>query len=143
MAIAYAPVAIRRTPSPVGTNRTTTSARRPGGRAPSRAPGGSAISAPRLRLTSRGRRAVAVACAGAVLVALAVIPWRAVADQPAGTIPTGWATVTVDPGDTLWSLAQAADPGADPRPLIAEIRRVNGLGTSTLQPGQSLAVPAA
>jgi len=143
MAIAYAPVAMRRTPSPVGVDRTTTSARRPGGRSRGRVTASPAISEPGLRLTPRGRRAIAVVFAGAVLVALAVIPWRAVADQPAGTIPTGWVTVTVDPGDTLWSLAQTADPGADPRPLIAEIRRVNGLGTSTLQPGQSLAVPVA
>ena len=143
MAIAYAPVASRRTPAPDGADRTAPSARRPAGRARGRVPVESAISAPGLRLTPRGRRAVAIACAGAVLVALAVIPWRAVADQPAETIPSGWATIAVEPGDTLWSLAQAADPGADPRPLIAEIRRVNGLGASTLQPGQSLAVPAA
>jgi len=94
------------------------------------------------RLTVRGRRLVALCCAAGVLAVLAVLPWRAVADEPAGTLPTGWTAVTVSPGDTLWSFAQSADPGADPRPIIAEIRAVNGLDTSTLQPGMRLAVPA-
>lgn len=136
MAIAYAPASIRRTPTSV--RRTPASVRRtpPAGEARR-----SSTSAPGTRLTPRGRRALAVACAAAVLVALAVIPWRAVAGQPAGTIPSGWASVTVESGDTLWTLAKAADPEGDPRPLIAQIRQVNGLTTATLQPGQSLAVP--
>lgn len=49
--------------------------------------------------------------------------------------------VTVQPGDTLWGIASAIDPGADPRGLIAEIREVNGLTQSGLVPGQQLQVP--
>ena len=47
------------------------------------------------------------------------------------------------PGDTLWEYAESAAPGADPRPVIAEIKAVNDLSSSTLQPGQVLVVPAA
>lgn len=45
-------------------------------------------------------------------------------------------------GDSLWSIAATfADPGSDTRALIAEIKRTNGLGSSTIYPGQLLAVP--
>lgn len=101
-----------------------------------------ATRAPRsgLVLTRRGRLAIVLLAAVALL---ALAPWRAIAGQPAGTVPSGWITVTVAPGDTLWEYAQEAAPGADPRPLIAEIRAINDLPSSTLQPGQFLAVPAA
>ena len=92
-----------------------------------------------LRLTRRGRLALLLLVAVAIL---ALAPWRAIASTPAGTVPTGWVSVTVAPGDTLWSLAEAAHPGQDPRPAIAEIRSANGLERSTLQPGQVLLVPA-
>lgn len=101
-----------------------------------------ATRAPRsgLVLTRRGRLAIVLLAAIALL---ALAPWRAIASTPAGTVPTGWAAVTVAPGDTLWEYAESAAPGADPRPLIAEIKAVNDLSSSTLQPGQVLVVPAA
>ena len=92
-----------------------------------------------LRLTRRGRLALLLLVAVAVL---ALAPWRAIASTPAGTVPTGWVSVTVAPGDTLWSLAESTRPGQDPRPAIAEIRSTNGLESSTLQPGQVLLIPA-
>ena len=92
-----------------------------------------------LRLTRRGRAVILLVAA---LAFLALAPWRAIASTPAGTIPTGWVTVTVAPGDTLWAYAESAHPGADPRPAIAEIKAANGLASSTLQPGQVLVVPA-
>lgn len=93
---------------------------------------------PSLRLTRRGRLAIVALAALALLV---LGPWRAMAGAPAGTIPTGWTTVTVAPGDTLWGIAEATDPGADPRALIAEIKEANHLPASELTPGQQLAVP--
>ena len=94
---------------------------------------------PALRLTRRGRLALVALVAVALL---AVAPWRAIASTPPGTVPTGWIMVTVAPGDTLWTLAEARHPGEDPRPAIAEIKAANGLESSTLQPGQVLVVPA-
>lgn len=91
-----------------------------------------------LRLTRRGRLVILLVAALAIV---ALAPWRAIASQPAGTVPSGWVTVTVAPGDTLWGYAEAAHPGADPRPAIAEIKTANGLDSSTLQPGQRLIVP--
>jgi len=45
----------------------------------------------------------------------------------------------VQPGDTLWSIAQRVEPGADPRPLVQQLSaELEGAG---LQPGQALTVP--
>ena len=90
-----------------------------------------------LRITRRGRLVV---LGMALLVVLLPGAWRAVATaQVAGPATVA---VTVQPGDTLWGIASALDPGADPRALIAEIRQANGLTQSGLIPGQVLQVPA-
>lgn len=46
---------------------------------------------------------------------------------------------TVRPGDTLWSIAQRADPTGDPRVLVA--RMAAATGSSTVQPGEHIVVP--
>jgi hypothetical protein len=52
-------------------------------------------------------------------------------------------TYTVRPGDTVWAIAdRLGAPGQDPRPLVDEIVRQNGGGT-TLIPGETLTVPGA
>lgn len=58
-----------------------------------------------------------------------------------GFVPAAASSVTVESGDTLWSLAQRLDPEADPREVIAAIMTLNGLDTPTLQPGQVLLLP--
>ncbi len=90
-----------------------------------------------LRMTRRGRLVV---LAVALLVVLLPGAWRAMATAQVEGPST--VAVTVAPGDTLWGIAAAIDPGADPRALIAEIRELNGLTQSGLVPGQVLVVPA-
>jgi len=46
--------------------------------------------------------------------------------------------VTVEPGDTLWTLALRYYPGMDPRVGVARIRKINGLAGGTLYAGQEL-----
>jgi LysM repeat protein len=46
--------------------------------------------------------------------------------------------VTVQPGDTLWSLAERRYPGEDVRARVSEIERANGLGDPVLHTGQTL-----
>lgn len=49
---------------------------------------------------------------------------------------------TVAPGDTLWSIASATAPGADPRATVEVLRTLNGLGADhVLQVGEVLQVP--
>jgi LysM repeat protein len=51
--------------------------------------------------------------------------------------------VVIEPGQTLWSIARARiGPQGDPRPLIQDIRELNGMATSELQVGQQLVLPA-
>ena len=45
----------------------------------------------------------------------------------------------VQPGDTLWSIAQRAEPGADPRQLVQQLD--TELGGAGLRPGQAIIVP--
>ena len=90
-----------------------------------------------LRMTRRGRLVV---LAVALLMVLLPGAWRAMATAQVEGPST--VAVTVAPGDTLWGIAAAIDPGADPRALIAEIRELNGLTQSGLVPGQVLVVPA-
>ncbi|SEN87246.1 LysM peptidoglycan-binding domain-containing protein [Cryobacterium sp. TMT1-3] len=50
--------------------------------------------------------------------------------------------ITVDPGQTLWDLAEEISPSEDPRDVVADIKRLNALSVETLQPGQRLEIPA-
>ena len=96
-----------------------------------------APAAPALRITRRGRLVV---LAVALMIVLLPGAWRAMATaQVEGPTTTA---ITVQSGDTLWGIAAAIDPGADPRALIAQIRELNTLTQSGLVPGQVLVVPA-
>lgn len=47
----------------------------------------------------------------------------------------------VQPGDTLWSIAARTFAG-DPREGVWELRRRNGLTSTTIAPGQVLVLPS-
>jgi hypothetical protein len=49
--------------------------------------------------------------------------------------------VVVQPGDTVWSIAEAAADGADPRALVDAIVTRNGIDVGAVVPGQSLVIP--
>ncbi|MFM1951192.1 MAG: hypothetical protein RL418_879 [Actinomycetota bacterium] len=49
--------------------------------------------------------------------------------------------VTVQSGDSLWSLADEYAAGMDPRDWIAEVVLANALQSSELTPGQQIALP--
>ena len=49
--------------------------------------------------------------------------------------------VVVRPGQSLWSIAESADPDADTRVIIQRIVDLNGLASAAVQPGQQLWVP--
>jgi LysM domain len=46
---------------------------------------------------------------------------------------------TVQPGDSLWSIAVRVDPTGDPRPLVAHL--ASDTGSFTVEPGERIAVP--
>jgi hypothetical protein len=102
-----------------------------------RPPSERSVSAP-VRLTRRGMFVVALAVAalGAALVWVAAL----VAPSPSAAPATGPAVVTVESGDTLWSIAQRVAPQTDPRAEVTTLQRLNHLGGVGLVPGQQLRV---
>lgn len=64
-------------------------------------------------------------------------PSHAPGSAPAGLLRP--ADYVVRPGDTLWTIAERAEPGADPRPLVD--RLAAQLGTDTVEPGEQIALP--
>ncbi|WP_040339875.1 LysM peptidoglycan-binding domain-containing protein [Candidatus Blastococcus massiliensis] len=53
----------------------------------------------------------------------------------------GESSVVVRPGDSLWSIATSVAGEEDVRPVIDEIRELNGLADATVVPGQVLLLP--
>jgi hypothetical protein len=122
----------------------------PGSRVPlravpgSREPRRSAQAAPGLRLTRRGRVVVAGAAALLVTVLLGIAAGVAQASShglPRAVAERNLAQVTVLPGQSLWSVAEAADPDADTRVVIQQIIGLNALTTYVIFPGERLWVP--
>ncbi|KNY06409.1 LysM peptidoglycan-binding domain-containing protein [Microbacterium sp. GCS4] len=100
--------------------------------------------ATRIRLTARGRRVV---LALAALPLAAGIAFGALSGGSAiasneHVATASFETVTVMPGDTLWSIAESVAPGSDPREVIGDITRLNALQGGALQIGQEIAIPA-
>jgi LysM repeat protein len=58
-----------------------------------------------------------------------------------GSTPTAYDTVTVQAGDSVWTIAAQRYPSADTRDKVGEIMSANGLHDPTLLPGQRLRVP--
>jgi hypothetical protein len=97
-----------------------------------------------VRLTRRGRMvltAAAVLTIGAVsMVVAGAAQATGHSGAPAGP-GRGVVKVQVRPGDSLWSLAEAYDPGADTRLVIQDILQLNSMTGDQVQPGQVLWVP--
>ncbi|HEY1639725.1 MAG TPA: LysM peptidoglycan-binding domain-containing protein [Streptosporangiaceae bacterium] len=120
---------------------------RSGSAAPGRVRAQPARPAP-VRLTRRGRvvagglaLAAAVALAGLLSLALAGGA-QAVSHGPARAGYQGMRQIVVQRGQSLWSIAAAAAPAADPRVVIPQIEQANSLGGSTVYAGETLWVPA-
>lgn len=99
----------------------------------------------RLRLTVRGRRVLATLASLPAVVALTIAVVSgggAIASSDAGAPAGSFATVTVMPGESLWSIAERVAPTADPRDVVDEIMRLNALAGAGLDAGQSIAIPA-
>jgi hypothetical protein len=99
---------------------------------------------PPLRLTRRGRIVVA---ATAVLLVTIISLLAAGVAQATSHGPSSRAArqnlvqVVVRPGQTLWSVAESADPDQDTRVVVQQIVDLNSLCGPTVVAGQPLWVP--
>jgi LysM domain-containing protein len=101
-------------------------------------------SAPPLRLTRRGR--IVIAVAAVLLVTLISLLAAGVAQATShGPAPRAarqdLLQVVVRPGQTLWSVAESADPDQDTRVVVQQIIDLNSLAGATVSAGQQLWVP--
>jgi hypothetical protein len=113
---------------------------------PQPAPRPAARTAP-IRLTRRGRFVVCGLVIAAVTVAVLVVSLmasggaQATNHGKAGAGYQGMHQVVVQPGQTLWSIASAAEPSADPRDVVQQIMTVNALTSTNVPVGEELWVP--
>ncbi|MER3388488.1 MAG: LysM peptidoglycan-binding domain-containing protein [Microcella sp.] len=94
----------------------------------------------RLRLTRRGRAVITALVSLPLVIALIML-----ALNGGGATATSGAeaptTVTVQAGQSLWSLAGTLAPEANPADVVADMLAVNSLDSASVQPGQVLIVP--
>jgi hypothetical protein len=121
---------------------TRQAAMRPSPVVPPRSAAPSTRGSGRIRLTRRGRL-VFTSLAAAPLIAVAawlgVNALPAVATSSSSSVTFEYATI--ESGQSLWQLASTIAPEADPRDVIADLMRLNQLDSSTVSPGQRIAIP--
>lgn len=97
-----------------------------------------------LRLTARGRLLLG---ASGLVVALSLFSATTALGQgssgSASAVSSYYETITVLPGESLWSIASQVDSKANKADLVAAIIDLNGLTGSALHAGQQLRVPVA
>jgi len=105
--------------------------------------GTAAIAQPHLRITRRGRAVLTLLIAIPLAIGAAVTGVGAIG-AAAGTHGSAatYQYLTVEPGESLWQVAQSVAPTADPREVVADILSLNNLSSGDVQSGQRLAIPA-
>ena len=95
----------------------------------------------RLRLTRRGRAVIAALVSLPLVIALVSMALNG----GGATATVGDAvvtTVTVEAGESLWSVAATVAPEASTADVVADLIAVNELTRAELLPGQVLVIPA-
>jgi len=103
---------------------------------------GFAAPAPRLRLTKRGRAVLTTLAATPLVIAaflFALNGGGATASLEGSNVQFEY--VTVEPGQSLWQLAENLAPQSDPREVIARLVEFNQLDGADVYAGQELAIP--
>ncbi|MGH3794427.1 MAG: LysM peptidoglycan-binding domain-containing protein [Pseudonocardiaceae bacterium] len=84
----------------------------------------------------------AVAVTLAVVGALDLLGQTASTEVPARTaVPAETAVVRVGAGETVWDVARRVAPESDPRAVVDQIRQLNRMVGSAVEPGEQLQVP--
>ena len=94
-------------------------------------------------LNRRGRLARTLVVLSLAIVLGSVVSANAGAGTDAGPSKAGsFITVTVAPGETIWSLAtRMTAAGGDTRGLVSQILEVNSLASVDVEAGQKIRIP--
>jgi len=93
-------------------------------------------------LNRRGRLARTFVVLSLAIVLASLVSAKAGAGTDiAPKAASSFITVTVAPGETVWSLANRLAAGSDVRSLVSEIISVNSLASVDLAAGQKLRIP--
>jgi hypothetical protein len=96
-----------------------------------------------IALNRRGRLARTLVVLSLAIVMVSAFAFSAGAGNTDQMSPTydSFITVTVGPGESLWSLAGQIAVDGDKRSLVDEIISINSLPTADVQVGQELRIP--
>jgi LysM repeat protein len=94
-----------------------------------------------IRLTRRGRLIVVLALMALLVLAGIVLGHGSSQAAGHGSVAATSRTLTVKPGDTLWSVAARIAPHTDPRLVVADIESRNHLLGGQVRAGEQLRVP--
>ncbi|CAN2190743.1 LysM domain [Candidatus Nanopelagicaceae bacterium] len=96
----------------------------------------------RIVLNRRGKLARTLVVLSLAIVAASVAGGQAGAQTSKVQVAsTQFITVTVAPGDTVWSLANRVGGGSDAGALVSAIIEINSLGNGDLTAGQKIRIP--
>lgn len=96
----------------------------------------------RITLNRRGKLARTLVVLSLAIVTASVAGGKAGADTTvAPVVAKSFITVTVAPGDTVWSLANQVSEGKNVRSLVAAIIEVNSLDSVDVEAGQKIRIP--
>ncbi|MGN6198527.1 LysM peptidoglycan-binding domain-containing protein [Humibacter sp.] len=95
----------------------------------------------RTRLTRRGRVVLSALIVLPVLVGGGALLASSGAMAGIESSAASFHHLTVQPGESLWSIAQRVAPHSDPRDVVAAFVDLNGLSSSMVQAGEQLAIP--
>ena len=97
----------------------------------------------RIVLNRRGKLARTLVVLSLAIVAASVAGGQAGADTSKSTVAAAdsFITVTVAPGDTVWSLASRVAPQGQAGALVSAIIEINSLGSGDVVVGQKIRIP--
>ena len=97
----------------------------------------------RIVLNRRGKLARTLVVLSLAIVAASVAGGQAGADTSNSTVAAAdsFITVTVAPGDTVWSLASRVAPQGQAGALVSAIIEINSLGSGDVVAGQKIRIP--
>ncbi len=97
----------------------------------------------RIVLNRRGRLARTLVVLSLAIVAASVAGGQAGANtsQSQRSSADTFITVTVAPGDTVWSLANRVAPAGEAGALVSAIIEINSLGSGDVEAGQKIRIP--